>query len=66
MLTQLEKESFWRTVEATLVELFDVDPREAFQKTTEKRYQVAEHHKKHPSDFFYNIEEYDVALQLSE
>jgi hypothetical protein len=65
MFTEFDKEAFWRTVEATMVEIFGINAREAYLSTNQLRSEVTLHYQNRKPELFYNQEAFDVAAKLA-
>jgi hypothetical protein len=65
MLSALDKEQYWRTVEASLVEILGIDAAEAYQKVLELRLNIAEGFQGESLDIAYHDEPLKVAVDLA-
>jgi hypothetical protein len=64
MFSPLYKEKYWRTVEATLVEIMGMDSGEAYQKVLKLRLHIEKGYKGQPLDIAYHDEPINVAASL--
>jgi hypothetical protein len=65
MLSALDKEQYWRTVEACLVEILGMDAAEAYQKVLELRLNIAKGFQGESLDIAYHNEPLKVAVDLA-
>jgi hypothetical protein len=65
MLSTLDKEQYWRTVEASLVEILGMDAAEAYQKVLELRLNIAKGFQGESLDIAYHNEPLKVAVDLA-
>jgi hypothetical protein len=65
MFSPLYKEKYWRTVEATLVEIMGMDSGEAYQKVLKLRLRIEKGYKGQSLDIAYHDEPINVAASLA-
>lgn len=65
MFSPLYKEKYWRTVEASLVEIMGMDSAEAYQKVLHQRLHIEKGYKGESLDIAYHDEPIHVAAALA-
>jgi hypothetical protein len=65
MLSALDKEQYWRTVEACLIEILGIDAAEAYQKVLKLRLDIAEGLDGEDLEIVYHNEAIKVAVDLA-